>query len=141
MKILRMTNAAVRKFVRRVAVGLCLWSVLAWGFLGIAFAAGPTADDFLPPVQAVTPEQKEELLAVKDEGAVKTEVDADLNLRVTSAGTLQDAINKIVENPKQGCHLARLRPEDGIVFVATGQGTYNPAHTNVVASRIEQRDA
>jgi hypothetical protein len=68
-------------------------------------------------------------------------VDADLSLPVTTAGNLQDAINKIVEKPKQGCHLARLRPEDGLVFVATGQGTYNSAHANVVASRIEQRDA
>jgi hypothetical protein len=134
-------NRAVRKFARRLAGALCVWGILTSGLPGAAFGAALTADDFLPPVQAATPEQKEELLAVKDESAVKTEIDADLGVPVTKAVNLQDAINKIVEKPKQGCHLAQLRPEDGIVFVATGQGSYNPNHTNVVASRIEQRTA
>jgi hypothetical protein len=141
MKILQIKRAAVRKFHRRIAGALCVWGVLAPGIWGIAFAAAVTADDFLPPVQATTPEQKEELLVVKEKNAVKTEVDTDLGLPVTRGGSLQDAINKIVEKPKQGCHLAQVRPEDGIVFVATGQGSYNPAHANVVASRIEQRNA
>ncbi|MDR1651104.1 MAG: hypothetical protein LBR87_04895 [Synergistaceae bacterium] len=106
-----------------------------WGGMGLAL----DADDFLPPVQA-SPEQKEALMSVKDEASVKTEVDPVLKTEVTTAPTLQDAINKIVEKPKQGCRLIQQR-DGSTVFVATGNGSYNPDYQNVVASRIEQRNA
>ena len=141
MKFGQMEQVTVRKIFRLLVGAFCVGVVLASSAREVAFAAVLTADDFLPPVQATTPEQKEELLTVKEESTVKTETDADLGVPVTRAGTLQDAINKIVKDPKQGCHLAQLNPEDGIVFVATGQGSYNPSHANVVTSRIEQRNA
>jgi hypothetical protein len=141
MKIGQMNRATAGKIFCNIVGALCVWGFFVFGVCGAAFAAALTADDFLPPVQATTPEQKEELLTVKDENTVKTEVDAELGVPVTRGASLQDAINKIVEKPKQGCHLVQMGPEDGIVFVATGQGSYNPGHANVVASRIEQRNA
>jgi len=99
-----------------------------------------SADDFLPPVQAQSAEKKTELLAVKDEGTVKTEVDPVLKERITTAATAQDAINKIISKPRQGCEMIGLA-DGGLGFVATGMGTYNPNMENVVASRIAQRNA
>lgn len=99
-----------------------------------------SADDFIPPVQAETA-KRTELLSVKDEASVKTETDGNLDTEVTSAPTLQDAINKIVAQSKIGCQLVRLNGQDGITFVATGMGTYKSDYQNVLASRIEQRNA
>ncbi|MDR3231951.1 MAG: hypothetical protein LBT65_10970, partial [Synergistaceae bacterium] len=118
--------------------------IAAIGFLGTAGRgvahAALSADDFLPPAQAAA-EQRADLLTVKDEASVKTETDPNLGVAVTTAGNLQDAINKLVEEPKKGCQIIRQGPDSGIVFVATGLGTYNPNRTNVIASRIEQRNA
>jgi hypothetical protein len=102
-------------------------------------AAAISADDFLPPAQAEGA-QKEELLAVKDEAAVKTEVDPVLNLPVTAAPVLQDAINKVIEKPRPGCRII-AEPSGGYAFAATGQASYKADHQNVTASRIEQRNA
>lgn len=102
-----------------------------------AFAIG--ADDFLPPAQADNESQKQELSTVKDDSAVRTEQDKNLGVEVVRAPTLQDAINKIIEKPRRGCRL--IRRDEGLTFVATGTGKYNPSHKNVLASRIEQRDA
>lgn len=99
-----------------------------------------SADDFLPPVQAQSAEKKTELLAVKDEGTVKTEVDPVLKERITTAATAQDAINKIISKPHHGCEMIGLA-DGGLGFVATGVGTYNSNMENVVASRIAQRNA
>jgi hypothetical protein len=105
-----------------------------------AARAALSADDFLPPVQASTPEERQELLAVKDDASVKTEVDPILEAEVTTAPSLQDAINKKVNSPHQGCETVR-EPGGGYAFVATGQGTYNPDYENAVMSRIDQRNA
>lgn len=107
-------------------------------FHGTAHAA-LSADDFLPPVQAEGA-QKEELLAVKDEGAVKTAVDPVLQEPVTTAPTLQDAINKVIEKPRQGCSIV-AEPGGGYAFVATGQASYNAESATVTAGRIAQRNA
>ncbi len=126
----------MKKFLLAVvAVGLCAGVALAF-----------SADDFIPPVQAKNPEQKAELLAVKDEGGVKKELDANLGLTVTVADNLQDAINSIVAKPRKGCQIARVRGQEsngmeGLTFVATGEGRYFPNYENVIASRIEQRNA
>ena len=106
---------------------------------GAAFAF--SADDFIPPVQAKDKAQEAELLTVKDKDAVKTVQDENLDMKVTEAATLQDAANSIVEKMKRGCQIVRLSPEDGLTFIATGIGTFNPNHKNVVMSRIEQRNA
>jgi hypothetical protein len=103
-------------------------------------SAALSADDFIPPVQARTPEEKRELLAVKDEASVKTEFDPVLQTEVTTSPSLQDSINEKINPPRQGCEPVR-EPGGGYAFVATGQGNYNPGHENVVMSRIEQRNA
>jgi hypothetical protein len=99
--------------------------------------AALSADDFIPPVQAESSENKDALLAVQNPSSVKEEIDPVLNAPVVNAPSLQDAINKAIEKPKQGCVIL----QGGTVFVATGTGTYNPNYSNVVASRIEQRNA
>ncbi|MDR2180480.1 MAG: hypothetical protein LBP21_09240 [Synergistaceae bacterium] len=97
------------------------------------------ADDFLPPVQ-VEGTQKEELMTVKDEGAVKTAVDPVLQKEVTTASNLQDAINKTIKKPRQGCSIL-AEPGGGYAFVATGQASYKTESVTVTAGRIAQRNA
>ncbi|GHV48575.1 hypothetical protein FACS1894204_12910 [Synergistales bacterium] len=114
--------------------------VFALSFVWCGAGYAMSADDFLPPAQAADVSQKEALLEVKDEASVKTEVDPVLKTEVTTASALQDAINAKIKRPKQGCELI-VQQDGGIVFVATGLGTYNPGYANPVASRIEQRGA
>jgi hypothetical protein len=97
------------------------------------------ADDFLPPVLAA-PEQKEELMSVKDESSVKTAIDPVLNKEITTAATLQDAFNKLIASPKAGCRIV-AEPGGGYAFLATGQATYKADYQNITASRIDQRNA
>ena len=106
---------------------------------GASFAL--SADDFIPPVQEDDPVKRTELLAVKNEAAVKSEHDEELNADITTAPTLQDAVNKIVAKPKAGCQIAGYTGTAAYTIVATGAGIYNPNHENVTASRIEQRNA
>lgn len=106
---------------------------------GISFAI--SADDFIPPIQEDTPAKQAVLLAVKDVAAVTSQHDASLDVYFTAAPTLQDAINAIVAKPKTGCQFARVEGQPGTTLVATGMGTYSLNYDNVMASRIEQRNA
>ena len=106
---------------------------------GAAFAL--SADDFIPPVQEDNPAKRADLLAVSDDSSITVEHDDDLNTDITTAPTLQEAINKIIAKPKAGCQLAGLTGTAAYTIVSTGTGIYNPAHKNVIASRIEQRNA
>jgi hypothetical protein len=127
-------STASRKAVSFFSVSFCA----AFLFLTASDCyAALSASDFIPPVQAESSEQKEMLLAVRDPSSVKEEIDPVLKAPVVNAPSLQDAINKAVEKPKQGCVIL----QGGTVFVATGAGTYNPDYSNAVASRIEQRNA
>ena len=112
---------------------IALWSSVAAAAIG--------ADDFLPPAQA-TGAQRDDLLAVNDEASVVTEVDPVLNIQVTTAATLQDAINSIIdrEDLGAGCEIIS-DPNGGYAFVATGTAAYQSDHQNVNASRIAQRNA
>lgn len=110
------------------------------GLPSLGYAAVPlTADDFLPIVQAPE-EQRAELSAVRQPESVKVEADAVLERPVTSAATLQDAINAVVAERKQGCTMIAV-PSGGYGFVATGIGTYRKNMDNVTAERIAQRNA
>ena len=124
-----------RSFTLRIFSAILLTAI----FYGNAFAI--SADDFIPPVQEENPAKRSELLAVKDTSTVTTEHDASLDVNFTAASTLQDAINAIVAKPKTGCQFARVAGQSGATVVATGMGTYNPNYENVMASRIEQRNA
>ena len=103
-------------FVGLFCVGLA-------GLPSLGYAATTlTADDFLPIVQAPE-EQRAELGAVRQPGSVKVEADTVLEQPVTSAATVQDAINAVVAKRKQGCIMIAV-PSGGYGFVATGIGTY-----------------
>jgi len=125
--------------------GSGLAPVNAWSGAGLSLAlsgflaAALTADDFLPIVQAPE-EQRAELSAVRQPESVKVEADAVLEQPVTSAATVQDAINAIVAERKQGCTMIAV-PSGGYGFVATGIGTYRKNMDNVTAERIAQRNA
>lgn len=106
---------------------------------GNAFAI--SADDFIPPIQEDTPAKQAELLTVKDVTTVTSQHDTSLDVYFTAAPTLQDAINAIVAKPKTGCQFARVAGQPGTTLVATGMGTYSLNYDNVMASRIEQRNA
>lgn len=101
--------------------------------------AALSADDFLPIAQAPE-ERRAELSAVRNPEAVKAENDAVLEQSVTSAATVQDAINAIVAERKQGCTMIAV-PSGGYGFVATGIGTYRKNMENITAERIAQRNA
>ena len=73
-------------------------------------------------------------------GVVLREADAVLEQPVTSAATVQDAINAVVAERKQGCTMIAV-PSGGYGFVATGIGTYRKNMDNVTAERIAQRNA
>ena len=105
----------------------------------IAFAI--SADDFIPPIQEENATKKAELLKVNDNNAITVEHDVSLNADFTVAPTLQDAINKIIEKPKVGCQFVRVAGQSGSTLVAIGMGTYALNYENVMASRIEQRNA
>ena len=124
-----------RSFIVRFLSALSLTVMMC----GIALAI--SADDFIPPIQAENPAKSAELLTVKDAKAVTTEHDASLDVNFTTAPTLQDAINAIVEKPKTGCQFVRITGQPGATLVATGMGTYSLTYENVMASRIEQRNA
>jgi hypothetical protein len=127
----------MKVFSRVLFVWVCVLAVFS--LTGEAAHAALSADDFLPPAQAEA-EQQETLLAVKDETSVKTEVDPVLKTEVTSAPTLQDAINKVIAKPQQGCRTL-AEPGGGYAFVATGMGAYKSDYQNVNAARVEQRNA
>lgn len=99
-----------------------------------------SADDFLPPAQA-EPAQAAELLKIQEPDAVKTEVDENIGVEVTSASTLQDAVNAIAMRKKQGCQIVQISADGGVTFVATGQEVYDTSLKNVNAVRIAHRNA
>jgi len=125
---------------RRWILFVGLFCVGLAGLPSLGYAATTlTADDFLPIVQAPE-EQRAELGAVRQPESVKVEADAVLEQPVTSAATVQDAINAVVAERKQGCVMIAV-PSGGYGFVATGIGTYRKNMDNVTAERIAQRNA
>ena len=113
--------------------------LLLLAMCGASFAI--SADDFIPPVQEDSAARRAELLTVSNESAVHVSRSASLDAEITAAPTLQDAINAIIAKPKQGCQFAGVTGYAASTIVATGMGTYNPNYENVMASRIEQRNA
>ena len=111
---------------------------------GAAFAL--SADDFIPPVQAESKAEQEKLLKDnKPEAELEVKHDGNLGLEVaefkgSSGVSLQDAVNKIIAKPKTGCQVVRGEGQ-GPTLVATGMGTYSLNYENIMAQRIEQRNA
>ena len=102
------------------------------------FAASLSADDFLPPAQAKTPEQEKALKAVQKPEDVKQETGALTGQPAVSAASPQDAINAYIKKRRVG--FSELVFPSGFGFVATGSGVYEK-HSNVIAARVSQRNA
>jgi len=106
--------------------------------VNIVYAQGISSDDFLPPVQAKTPEQSKQLLEVKTTAEVKVEQVPAMKTEAVVAPTTQDAINTVVSKHEIGCKM--IKTGSGFGWVATGMGTYRKMD-NPVATRISQRNA
>ena len=128
-----MKNRSIRSFALAVML-LCAASAFA----------GPSvsADDFLPPAQA-KPEQRAELLTVKNPDAVQTVQDPATNTPVVKAATVQDAINSIAEQfirqAGKGCKV--VSSPSGKIIVAGATASYDRHGSNPVMLRIGHRNA
>ena len=115
--------------------GISLWSVL-WLLAAPVQSTPPSADDFLPPVQASTPEQQQQLSQVQ--GPVQEVKDPVTGQTVVQGQTAQDAINFVVNKHSAGAEMVKFG--SGIGWVATGTGTYEVME-NPTATRITKRNA
>jgi len=98
--------------------------------------SAPPADDFLPPVQASTPEQQQQLEQVK--GSVQDVKDPATGQTTVQAQTAQDAINFVVNKHSAGAEM--IKTGSGLGWVATGTGGYEVME-NSTATRIAKRNA
>lgn len=98
----------------------------------LASAAALKADDFLPPVQANTPEQKTEVTTIKQPEAVKQEKGLD-NKPATVAATAQDATNAVIKHLPAAGGCEQIIFPSGLGWVSTGVSSYtvlpNPTAT------------
>lgn len=99
-------------------------------------SAPPSADDFLPPVQASTPEQQQQLEQVK--GPVQEVKDPATGQTAAEGKTAQDAINFVVNKHSVGAEMVKFG--SGMGWVATGAGSYEVME-NPTATRIAKRNA
>lgn len=106
---------------------------------GMPNAAGLSADDFLPPVQANTPEAKQAVEQIAQPQAVKEEKGLD-DKPAISAATAQDAVNAAVQRLASSAGCEEIKFPSGFGFVATGVGTYG-VMPNPTATLVAQRHA
>lgn len=99
-------------------------------------SAPPSADDFLPPVQASTPEQQQQLSQAQ--GPVQEVKDPATGQPAAEGKTAQDAINYVVNKHSAGAEMVKFG--SGIGWVATGAGGYEVME-NPTATRIAKRNA
>lgn len=102
----------------------------------VGYAAPPSADDFLPPVQAGTPEQQQQLEQVKS--PVQEVKDPATGQTAAEGKTAQDAINFVVNKHAAGAEMVKFG--SGIGWVTTGTGGYEVME-NPTATRIAKRNA
>ncbi len=112
------------------------WVFAVTATVGInAFAL--SVDEFLPPVQAKSPEQAEELSKVK--GKVEEVEHPVMKQKVFKAKNANDAINQaLTEIDGGGCEMIQV--PSGVAWVATGMGEYGE-YDNPTATRISKRNA
>lgn len=99
-------------------------------------AAPPSADDFLPPIQASTPEQQQQLSQIQ--APVQQVTDQATGKTAAQGQTAQDAINFIVNKHSAGAEMIKFG--SGLGWVATGIGGYEMME-NPTATRIAKRNA
>ncbi|MDG4596128.1 MAG: hypothetical protein P9F75_10660 [Candidatus Contendobacter sp.] len=109
---------------------------MLWLLATPAQSAPPSADDFLPPVQASTPEQQQQLSQVQ--GPVQEVKDPATGQTAVQGQTAQDAINFVVNKRSAGAEPVKFG--SGFGYVATGTGTYEIME-NPTATRIAKRNA
>ena len=112
-----------------------LLSVL-WLLAAPVQSAPPSADDFLPPVHASTPEQQQQLEQLK--GPVQEVKDPATGQTAAQGQTAQDAIDFVVNKHSAGAEMIKFG--SGLGWVATGIGGYDVME-NPTATRIAKRIA
>jgi hypothetical protein len=95
-----------------------------------------SADDFLPPIQATSPEEREKLERV--DGIVTTVTDEISGYSAIQAGNIQSAINYIVSQRNVGTQMIKFG--SGWGWVSTGVSSYQIAD-NPTATRQSKRNA
>lgn len=122
-----------------VLLVISLWSVPSFG-------AGISADDFLPPVQADSPQAEAALEQVNAPDAVKQDAGVSGQPAIV-ANSAQDAINASSKNMQSNANwvevgggVQEIKFPSGFGFVASGVATYSPM-PNPTANLIAQRNA
>lgn len=116
-----------------------LFVAMLLAFANWAQAAPLSADDFLPPVAAQTPEAEKAATTVQQPDAVKEEQGID-GERAVSAATAQDAVNAAAGRIDVGGGCEQIRFPSGFGWVASGTATYS-VMPNPVATLTAQRQA
>lgn len=107
------------------------------GLLATSVQAAPlSADDFLPPVQASTPEQRQQLCQVR--APVQEAKDPASGQTAAQGQNAQDAINFVVNKHSAGAEMVKFA--SGLGWVATGAVGYEVME-NPTATRISKRNA
>ncbi|MEW6078309.1 MAG: hypothetical protein AB1724_10885 [Thermodesulfobacteriota bacterium] len=122
--------------IKKIFVYLLMYS--AFCFCENASCATINADDFLPPVQAKTPEEHAKRITVNQPQSVTIEKDQLTSQKAVTASTAQDAINTVVQKRETGCKMIKF--PSGFGWVACGQSSYREMN-NSTATRISKRNA
>lgn len=116
-----------------------LFVAMMLAFANWAQAAPLSADDFLPPVAAQTPEAEKAAATVQQPDAVKQEQGIG-GEQAISAATAQDAVNAAAARIDVGGGCEQIRFPSGFGWVASGTAAYNVL-PNPVATLTAQRQA
>jgi hypothetical protein len=108
-------------------------------FVAPSALAQLSADDFITPAAATTPEAREKARALDDPGAVEQTTDEATAAPVIKAASQQDAVNAgLRELNGPGCQM--IMGPNGRAWVATGQAAYREME-NINATRLSKREA
>ena len=110
---------------------------------GSAISAPLSADDFLPPVQAASPEEQKAATEVKNPESVKQEPAID-GKPATVAATAQDAVNAAIKHIPEAGGCEQIKFPSGFGWVSTGVSVYGvmPNKTaTITAQRLAYQKA
>lgn len=116
-----------------------LFLLIGFFLMGSSSAWSISADDFMPPASAETPEAKQAAETIQNPHEVKTEQGFG-DKKVVTASTAQDAINTAVKNLEVGGGCEEVKFPSGFGFVSTGTAVYD-VYPNPTATLIAQRRA
>lgn len=104
-----------------------------------SYGAALSADDFLPPVAAASPEAEKAAAAIQEPAAVKEEAGIG-GEKAVSAANAQDAVNAAIERIDAGGGCGQIKFPSGFGWVSTGVAVYN-VMPNPAANLTVQRQA